>query len=230
MISMNGHKNFSLKFYLVLFLGLVPFLNASHLSERGPSIFAKATTDIAFKKMLSDTQVAEALINAFFQSMPEGTISLPIKIKERGEENVPIGGLPGTGSMDFHAITNDDNHIVIEMQAVHHDYFDRRALFYAASTFVKQILPKEDLPEEESTGSRNMRKWYARLKDVYAIQFIDNYRSPSQDFKKYYKMTDVFSQQMLNGIHLIQIELKKIQHIQFPLSDSQASSLQPVDW
>jgi hypothetical protein len=83
MIPMNGHKSFSLKFYLVLFLRLVSFLNAFYLSERDPSIFAKVATDITFTKMLSDTQVAEALINAFFQSMPEGTISLLIKIRDK---------------------------------------------------------------------------------------------------------------------------------------------------
>jgi hypothetical protein len=43
-------------------------------------------------------------------------------------------------------------------------------------------------------------------------------------------MTDVFSQEMLNGIHVIQIELKNIQHVQFPLSNNQSGSLQPVDW
>ena len=65
--------------------------------------------------------------------------------------------------MDLHVKTAK-THYIIEMQAKRHVMFDERALFYACSTYSKQ-LRQERLVKGVP--------WYCELKPIIAIQILD---------------------------------------------------------
>ncbi|MBT4879533.1 MAG: hypothetical protein HON43_00990 [Alphaproteobacteria bacterium] len=115
------------------------------------------------------------------------------------------------------------------MQVRRHIYFDERALFYAASTYSRQI----------DTKALNQSDWYRSLRPTYAIQVL-NYDSnrlrgikdsvledtqtertrshPMADnqYLKHYVMTDKYSSQTINHLQMIQIELPRVPKKLFP--------------
>ncbi|MDR2806585.1 MAG: Rpn family recombination-promoting nuclease/putative transposase, partial [Puniceicoccales bacterium] len=136
-----------------------------------------------------------------------------------GEVNVPLQGKKANATMDFHGITKNRDHVIIEMQILHHDNFDRRALFYAASTFANQ---------QYEGGT----EWHSQIKNVYAIQFVDYFTKDKEQgqFRKYYRMTDWLSEekQVIEGISLIQVELAGIQILGNKLKTGKI--LTPAEW
>jgi predicted transposase/invertase (TIGR01784 family) len=167
---------------------------------REPIGFVKATTDTAFKIMMSDNRVATALISDIFRDMKVVNMATPIQIIGKGETKVPLQGKRSNAILDYHAIIDNRDHVIIEMQIIRHDNFDKRALFYAASTFANQ--------EFEGGG-----EWHSKIKNVYAIQFVDYCTLKNGSFRKYYRMIDKFSDQEIEGIYLIQIELAGMKEI-----------------
>ncbi|MDR2806791.1 MAG: Rpn family recombination-promoting nuclease/putative transposase [Puniceicoccales bacterium] len=185
----------------------------------GPIEFAKATSDVGFKLMISDDKVATSLINCVLQDVGVDRIT-PLRIVAKGDPKAPLRGLNVNAMMDYHAITADGRHVVIEMQMVRQDSFDRRALFYAASAFVNQVFLKEENVEKDG-------QWHFHIKDIYTIQFLDlDCPRHGKNFKTYYCMMDEFSSQKIDGIHMIQIALKGIQNIEFPTQ----TPLTPINW
>jgi hypothetical protein len=61
--------------------------------------------------MLSDPEIAEALINELFKSIHLA----PIRIADEGRLEVPLQGHGSFAAMDYHAITTKREHIIIEM-------------------------------------------------------------------------------------------------------------------
>ncbi|MDR0740705.1 MAG: Rpn family recombination-promoting nuclease/putative transposase, partial [Puniceicoccales bacterium] len=169
-------------------------------SIEGPIEFVKATTDTAFKIMMSDNRIATALINEIFRDMKVVDMATPIQIIGKGETKIPLQGKRSNAVLDYHAIIDNRDHVIIEMQIIRHDNFDKRALFYAASTFANQ----------EFEGGK---EWHLQIKNVYAIQFVDYSTLRDGSFRKYYRMADKFSEQEIEGICLIQIELAGIKEI-----------------
>jgi predicted transposase/invertase (TIGR01784 family) len=101
------------------------------------------------------------------------------------------------------------------MQIIRHDNFNKRALFYAASTFANQ----------EFEGGR---EWHSQIKNVYAVQFVDYSTLGDGSFRRYYRMTDKFSNQEIEGICLIQIELAGIKEIAAKVQRGEA--LTSAEW
>jgi hypothetical protein len=110
------------------------------------------------------------------------------------------------------------------MQMIRHDNFDKRVLFYAASTFANQ----------EFEGG----EWAPQIKNVYAIQFVDYFTQGSSPIK-YYEMInklslkvgqdgELLSYEKIPGIYLIQVELKGegIRDIKFPVQ----GELTELEW
>jgi predicted transposase/invertase (TIGR01784 family) len=179
----------------------------------GVTHFIRATSDVGFKIMMSDPQIAESLVNELFKSINLA----PVRLADQGRLEVPLQGHGSFATMDYHAITANREHIIIEMQMIRHDNFDKRVLFYAASTFANQ----------EFEGG----EWAPQIKDVYAIQFVDYFTQGSSPVK-HYEMINKFSLKIdkdgqllpleaIRGIHLIQVELKGegIRDIKFPVED-----------
>ncbi|MDR1366972.1 MAG: Rpn family recombination-promoting nuclease/putative transposase, partial [Puniceicoccales bacterium] len=165
-----------------------------------PIGFVRATTDTAFKIMMSDNRVAAALISEIFRDMEVVNRATPIQIIGKGETKIPLQGKRSNAILDYHAIIDNRDHVIVEMQIIRHDNFDKRALFYAASTFAYQ---------EFEGGS----EWHSKIKNVYAIQFVDYSTLKNGNFRRYYRMVDKFSDQEIEGICLIQIELAGMQEV-----------------
>jgi hypothetical protein len=125
--------------------------------------------------------------------------------------------------MDFHVRSNDGKSYIFEMQVKRHNKFDEKALFYACATYSKQLSEKE----LDTVG------WCLNLKPVIAIQvlnydtcrniikgispaFDDTLLSRVRDHKmgqgqfiKHYLLTDKESEQPIDAVQLIQIELPR---------------------
>ncbi|MDR0740151.1 MAG: Rpn family recombination-promoting nuclease/putative transposase [Puniceicoccales bacterium] len=212
----KADRNFFFKLYFLLFSGFVSWGNAAELIH-----YARATTDTAFKIMMSDVGIAQALVNSLFADISKvaGTEIDPVEIKSVGEVTIPLRGKKANATMDYHGITSKEDHVIVEMQMMHHDNFDKRALFYAASTFVNQEFPRRS-------------KWHLQIKNVYAIQFVDYSTGDknTEQFRRYYRMTDCISvpNQVIDGICLIQIELAGIQEIADKII--RGEPLTPAEW
>ncbi|MDR1906824.1 MAG: Rpn family recombination-promoting nuclease/putative transposase [Puniceicoccales bacterium] len=170
-----------------------------NLEPRVGTHFARATTDTAFKIMMAKEDIAQTLINDIFRDTNAVAVDkhLPLPLVTKlipGEISIPLRGKKSNAAMDYHAITENRDHIIIEMQMIHHDDFDRRALFYAASAFANQNF---------DAGN----EWHTRIANVYAIQFLDYTTREKGDFRKYYRISDELSDEKIEGIRLIQIEL-----------------------
>ncbi|MDR2812883.1 MAG: Rpn family recombination-promoting nuclease/putative transposase, partial [Puniceicoccales bacterium] len=133
----------------------------------GMTHFIRATSDVGFKIMMSDPKTAESLINELFKSINLA----PVKLTDHGRLEVPLQGHGSFATMDYHAITANREHIIVEMQMIRHDNFDKRVLFYAASTFANQ----------EFEGG----EWAPQIKNVYAIQFVDYFTQDGNPIKYY---------------------------------------------
>lgn len=129
--------------------------------------YAISTTDTSFKHMLStsvdqDSSVMESFLNSFVpqfahdpvdQIVSERPVSIPA-LKRKGRKQT---------FMDLHVKTRSGIHYIIEMQAQRHEQFDERCLFYACSTYSKQLSEK-DLKSKE---------WYRLLRPTIALQILD---------------------------------------------------------
>jgi hypothetical protein len=103
-----------------------------------PTGFVRATTDTAFKIMMPDDRVAMALIGDIFRDMKVMDMSTTIQIIDKGETKILLQGKRSNAIMDYHTIIGNRGHVIIEMQIIRHDNFDKRSLFYEALTFSNQ--------------------------------------------------------------------------------------------
>ncbi|MDR2806811.1 MAG: hypothetical protein LBB11_01475, partial [Puniceicoccales bacterium] len=65
--------------------------------------YARATTDTAFKIMMSDLEIAQALVNSLFEDISDyAKVKIdPVEITSAGEVNVPLQGKKANATMDF---------------------------------------------------------------------------------------------------------------------------------
>lgn len=205
------------------------------LHQLGNNHFAIATTDTAFKHMLSlsmgsDPSIVISFLNCFvppFRGDP---------VVEVEEAPVAIPALRHSGEkqtfMDLHVISEKGNHYIVEMQAQRHVMFDERALFYACGIYARQLSEKQ----------LNAENWYINLKPVIALQILDYdtnrirglksevpdtlvdrvkaHPLPTEQFIKHYVLTDKSGQQ-IDYLQIIQVELPRAESIK-PLFPPQA--------
>jgi hypothetical protein len=105
--------------------------------------YARATTDTAFTIMMSDAGIAQAFVNSVFADVGQiaGVRIDPVRMNSVGEVRVGLRGTRGHATMDYHRITSEDDHVIVEMQVMRHDRFEHRSLFYGASTLANQKFP-----------------------------------------------------------------------------------------
>ena len=186
--------------------------------------YAIATADTAFKHMLSlsngnTTNILISFLNCFVPAFRDDRI---VAVEDAP---VAIPALQEVGQkqkhMDLHVVSSKKNHYIIEMQAGRHLMFDERALFYACSTYSRQLSQK-DLVNNE---------WYIRLHPVIALQILDydtnriigfnnshvidnlvaqvtKHPLPPDQFIKHYMLTDK-SGQTIDHLQMIQVELPR---------------------
>ncbi|GHU18403.1 hypothetical protein FACS189472_06690 [Alphaproteobacteria bacterium] len=132
----------------------------------------------------------------------------------------------GAFSMDYHAINERNERLLLECQVFRHIKFDERALFYASRVYSNQFASMKNVKDSDSEC------WYEKLNRVYAIQILDYdsnrirgihrpncddellkrvSKNPMQDgvFLKHYAMTDRFSGQEIDYLQMIQLELPR---------------------
>jgi hypothetical protein len=188
-----------------------------------------------------DKEIMRSFLQAFvpsFEKNPITTIkpcpvAIPV-LKEKGEKQT---------FMDLHVSTQNGTHYIIEMQAKRHIMFDERALYYGCATYAHQLTTTQ-LKEEH---------WYHDLKPVIAIQVLDYDSNRAQGIKppegimdsliervkenpmpvdqymKHYMLIDQYSQQVIDYLQMIQVELPRAKHI-LKKREKNHSQLSHAEW
>jgi len=197
---------------------------AALLHQLGQHHYAVATTDTAFKHMLSlsmgsDSSIVISLLNCFVPAFRGDPI---VEVKE-APVAIPALRRPGEKQtfMDLHVVSSQGAHYIIEMQAQRHVMFDERALFYASATYARQLSERELSTEN----------WYLNLKPVIALQVLDydtnrirglkaevpdtlvgrvkKYPLQEEQFIKHYLLRDQQSGQEIDYLQMVQVELPR---------------------
>jgi hypothetical protein len=193
------------------------------LHQLGDYHYAIATTDTAFKHMLSlsmgsDPSIVISFLNCFIPPFRGD----PVVEVEEAPVAIPALRPPGEKQtfMDLHVTSQSGVHYIIEMQAQRHVMFDERALFYACGIYARQL-------SERQLSAEN---WYINLKPVIALQILDydtnrirglkaevpdtlvdrvkEHPLPTEQFIKHYVLTDKSGQQ-IDYLQMIQVELPR---------------------
>jgi predicted transposase/invertase (TIGR01784 family) len=194
-----------------------------------PTDYASPLLDTGFKQLISlDGEGGDTIALSLFNSIVPDFQDCRIKSLKPAPLEVPLvkNRELRTLSMDFHAVTERNEHILVEIQLKRHVMFDERALFHAARAYSNQI----------SKDLFKLGCWYEHLKKTYSIQIVD-YNSnrirgirkqldkdtllervnahpmKSGDFMKHYVMTDRFSGQQIDHLQMIQLELPRAEKI-----------------
>ena len=204
---------------------LLIFLGALNDIYANPPIYAKATTDVAFKQLL-DPSIGQDVMLSFLNTFVPCLKTDPATKVEAAPITVPA--LPRKGDekltfMNMHVTSKSGAHFVIEMQALRHLFFDERALYYACNTYGRQ-LSESQLKEDF---------WYHQLKPTIAIQVLDydtnkikgiqesgdakdtlvpnvkNNPMKAGEYIKHFKFIDIHSNQSIDHVQMIQIELPR---------------------
>jgi hypothetical protein len=187
--------------------------------------YADPLLDTAFKQLMSlegeggDT-VAVSMLNSLVPDFQDH----PLRSLKAVSTDLPLtqDRTTKTLCMDFYAINERGESIILEIQLRRHIGFDERALFYAARAYSNSFNAKDGT---EGT-------WYEKLKKTYSIQLLGydsnkiiginhplmvdalmervaKHPMKDGDFIKHYVMTDRFSGQQIEHLQMIQIELPR---------------------
>ena len=129
---------------------------------------------------------------------------LPLKDDERVEsieywpaEKVPDRPLAEKDSIvDVCCKDNKDREFIVEMQMTWTDSFKKRVLLNASKAYVAQSKKGDD---------------YELLQPVYALNFVnENFMNDVDEYYHYYHLVhDKYTDKVIDGLHLIFVELKK---------------------
>ena len=151
--------------------------------------------DLTFKKIFGEHKnLVISLLNAL----------LPLKDDERVEsieywpaEKVPDRPLAEKDSIvDVCCKDNKDREFIVEMQMTWTDSFKKRVLLNASKAYVAQSKKGDD---------------YELLQPVYALNFVnENFMNDVDEYYHYYHLVhDKYTDKVIDGLHLIFVELKK---------------------
>ena len=151
--------------------------------------------DLTFKKVFGEHKnLVISLLNAL----------LPLEDDERVEsieywpaEKVPDRPLAEKDSIvDVCCKDNKNREFIVEMQMSWTDSFKKRVLFNASKAYVAQSKKGDD---------------YELLQPVYALNFVnENFMDDVDDYYHYFHLVhDKYTDQVIDGLHLIFVELKK---------------------
>lgn len=155
--------------------------------------FVDPKNDVAFRKIFGDFRKTEILIS-FLNSileLPSPIASLTIV----SPNQVPrIEGLKDT-VLDVKAVDRNGRDFIVEMQVEGNEMFGKRALYYAAKSYVSQIKKAEN---------------YSSLKPVYFVGILDfNLFNGNDYITRHIIINQQSGEQDLQDIELNFIELKK---------------------
>lgn len=195
--------------------------------------YGNPLTDTAFKHLLSigaddDRSVTISFLNTFIPAFRDNPITWIL------EQSVAIPVLADKHQqktfMDFHAITSNNSHVIVEMQVRRHIQFDERAVYYTAATYFRQL----------SEQQKRAGDWYRHLMPVYALQvlgydsnqvrgildecledeLVERVRAhplPEGCYMKHFVLYDKNSgQELPQCMNMLQLELPRVKEVLFP--------------
>ena len=122
--------------------------------------FLDIKTDYAFKKVFGSEDSKERLIS-FLNAILYSESADFLKIKDLtivDPYNIPmLKGMKDT-FVDVKAILSDNSKVIIEMQVINHDGFEKRVLYNAAKNYSSQLVTKEQ---------------YSLLNPIIALSIVD---------------------------------------------------------
>ena len=151
--------------------------------------------DLTFKKIFGEHKhLLISLLNAM----------LPLKEDEQVEsiEYWPAEKVPDRMQAEKDSIVdvcckdNKKREFIVEMQMTWTDSFKKRVLLNASKAYVAQSKKGDD---------------YELLQPVYALNFVnENFMDETDDYYHYFHLVhDKYTEQVIDGLHLIFVELKK---------------------
>ena len=151
--------------------------------------------DLTFKKIFGEhPHLVISLLNAL----------LPLKDDERVEsiEYWPAEKIPDRTEAEKYSIVdvccrdNKKREFIVEMQMSWTDAFKKRVLLNASKAYVAQTTKGMD---------------YTYIQPVYALNFVnDNFLNDVEDYYHYYHLVhDKYTDKVIDGLHLIFVELRK---------------------
>ena len=151
--------------------------------------------DLTFKKIFGEHKhLVISLLNAM----------LPLKEDEQVEsiEYWPAEKVPDRMQAEKDSIVdvcckdNKQREFIVEMQMTWTDSFKKRVLLNASKAYVAQSKKGDD---------------YELLQPVYALNFVnENFMDDVDDYYHYFHLVhDKYTEQVIDGLHLIFVELKK---------------------
>ena len=159
--------------------------------------FIDPRVDWAFKRIFGSEDTKECLItflNGLFEDelvIKDVTFAKTEKLGLRPDDRGVV--------FDVYCVTNEDKHVIVEMQKKEQEYFADRALYYTARAIVQQ-------------GVRGI--WDYHLAPVYTVCFMD-FVSSSPILKKFRTdlvLTDLQTRQLVS-------DRMRIVYLQLPLFD-----------
>ncbi len=157
--------------------------------------------DLTFKKIFGEHKhLVISLINAM----------LPLQDDERVEsiEYWPADKIPDRTEVEKYSIVdvcckdNKGREFIVEMQMTWTDSFKKRVLLNASKAYVAQTRKGDD---------------YETLQPVYALNFVNaEFQKDVDDYYHYYHLVhDKYTNKVIDGLHLIFIELPKFKPTTF---------------
>ncbi|MBQ9667305.1 MAG: Rpn family recombination-promoting nuclease/putative transposase [Prevotella sp.] len=150
--------------------------------------------DLTFKKIFGEhPNLVMSLLNALLP-LPKGQ---EIKaIEYLSPERVPRTSIGKNSIVDVFCKTKDGRQFIVEMQMYWSTNFKDRVLFNSAKVYVDQLEHAEDFTD---------------LRPVYSLNLVnENFEKDIPEFIHYYRMVhEKYTEKVIDGFHLVFVELKK---------------------
>ena len=157
--------------------------------------FLDPKADLTFKKVFGEhPDLVMSLLNALLPfNTPEEEIT---SVEYLPAELVPENPLRKNSIVDVRCRDARGRQFIVEMQMIWSPEFEQRVLFNAAKAYVRQLDGGED---------------YRLLEPVYSLNLVNEvYESEMPDYYHYYRLVhDAHTEKVINGLHLVFVELPK---------------------
>ena len=150
--------------------------------------------DLTFKKIFGEhPDLVMSLLNALLPLEKGKEI---MEIQYLSPERVPRTEDGKDSIVDVYCETNDKRQFIVEMQMYWSTNFMQRVLFNSSKVYVNQLKKGEP---------------FSSLQPVYSLNLIDDIFEPKmEEYYHYYHLVhDKYTEKVIDGYHLVFVELKK---------------------
>lgn len=152
--------------------------------------------DLTFKKVFGEhPDLVKSLLNALLPLSPEEEI---VDIEYLPAEIVPENPLRKNSIVDVRCKDKSGRQFIVEMQMIWSPEFKQRILFNASKAYVRQLEAGEQ---------------YELLQPVYSLNLVNEIFEPElEGYYHYYRLVHMeHSEKVIDGLHLVFVELPKFQ-------------------